>query len=287
MSDTKRILITGASQGFGHDTAKALAEGGHTVFATMRGIEGKNRSAAEGLRAWAETGGHALHVLELDVTNQDSITAAVGKATQEGPLDTVINNAGVGTFGVQESFSTAQVQAIFDVNVFGPLRVNQAVLPSMRKAGKGHIIYVSSALGRVTMPFLGPYGASKYALEALAEAADMELKPLGIAVTVIQPGAYGTGFAQNAMQADNAGLLDDYGPVKQMFEGFNAHFAQMVQSGAMGDPSEVVDAIVATVDNATPPLRVPVGADMKEGVDAINGVSAQVQAGLRQAFGLG
>lgn len=286
MSDKKRILITGASQGFGHDTAKALAERGHTVFATMRGVEGKNRKVAEDLRAWAENGGHALHVLELDVTNEASVSAAITKAIQQAPLDTVINNAGVGTFGVQEAFSTQQVQTIFDVNVLGPLRVNKAVLPSMRKAGKGHIVYVSSGVGRVTMPFLGPYGATKYALEALAEAADMELRPLGIKVSVIQPGAYGTGFVQNAFQPDDGTLIDDYGPVKQMFEGFNAHFEQQIASGNIGDPKEVADAIVANVEAEDPALRVPVGADMKDALDAINGVSAQVQAGLRQAMGL-
>ena len=183
----KRVLITGASQGFGLGAAKARAERGHTVFATMRGVSGKNRGAADELRTWAEAGGHAVHVLELDVTDDASVEAAAAKATAEAPVDTVINNAGVGTYGIAEAFSTEQVRTVFDVNVLGPLRVNRALLPSMRKAGSGHIVFVSSGLGRVTMPFLGPYGATKYAVEALGDASALEVSPLGIKTTIVQP----------------------------------------------------------------------------------------------------
>ena len=282
----KRVLITGASQGFGLGATKALAERGHTVFATMRGVSGKNRAAADELRAWAEAGGHAVHVLELDVTDDASVDAAAQKATADAPLDTVINNAGVGTFGIAEGFSTDQLRTVFDVNVLGPLRVNRAVLPSMRKAGKGHIVFVSSGLGRVTMPFLGPYGATKYAVEALGDASAMELSPLGIKTTIVQPGAYGTGFGQNSIAPSNAGLIDEYGPVKQMWEGFNAYFQELFEKGTIGDPKEVVDALVQTVESSDPPLRVPVGKDMKESVDTVNAASDKVQAGVRANLGL-
>lgn len=288
MSDSKkRVLITGASQGFGHGAAKALAERGHTVFATMRGTEGKNAEAAKELTKWASDGGHALHVLELDVTSDDSVAKAVGAAADEaGGLDVVINNAGVGTFGVQEAYSPDQIAGLFNVNVVGPLRVNRAALPHMRKAGSGHVVFVSSGLGRVTMPFLGPYGASKFAVEALADAAAMELEPLGIRTTVVQPGAYGTGFGQNSIPPADAELIESYGPVKQMFEGFQAYFQQMFESGSIGDPKEVVDTFVQVVESVEGPSRVPIGKDMEASVTAVNDVSAQIQKGVRDNLGI-
>ena len=287
MGDKKRILITGASQGFGHGAAKALAERGHTVFATMRGVSGKNEGQAAELRKWAEDGGHALHVLELDVSDDASVQSAVAEAVKTaGGLDVVFNNAGVGTFGIQEAFSPDQVANLFGVNVVGPLRVNQAVLPHMRKAGSGHIVYISSGLGRVTMPFLGPYGATKYAVEALAESTAMELAPLGIRTSVIQPGAYGTGFGQNSIQPSNAGLLEEYGPVKQMFEGFAQHFAEMFEKGTVGNPKEVVDAFVQVAESSEGPMRVPVGADMSEALNTVNEVCDKVQQGVRSNLGM-
>lgn len=287
MGDKKRILITGASQGFGLGAAKALAERGHTVFATMRGVSGKNEGRAAELRAWAKDGGHPLHVLELDVSNDASVQTAVQEAVKTaGGVDVVFNNAGVGTFGIQEGFTPEQVSKVFDVNVVGPLRVNRAVLPHMRKAGSGHIVYVGSGLGRVTMPFLGPYGATKFAVEALGEATAMELKPLGIRTTVIQPGAYGTGFGQNSVQPSDGALIEDYGPVKQMFEGFAKWFADMFEKGEVGDPKEVVDTFVQVAESTEGPTRVPVGKDMSEPVVAVNEVCDKVQEGVRSNLGL-
>lgn len=288
MGDKKRILITGSSQGFGHGAAKALAERGHTVFATMRGINGKNEQVAAELRDWAAAGGHALQVLELDVTDDASVAAAVAAAVDKaGGIDVVLNNAGVGTFGLQEAYSPDQLKGLFDINVVGPLRVNRAVLPHMRKAGSGHVVFVSSGLGRVTMPFLGPYGATKYAVEALGEAAAMELAPLGIRTTVIQPGAYGTGFGTNSLPPSDPALVEDYGPVKQMFEGFSNHFQQMFESGAIGDPQEVVDTFVNVAESSEGPLRVPIGKDMEGSLEVVNDACDKVQQGVRQNLGLG
>ena len=287
MGDKKRIVITGASQGFGLGAAKALAERGHTVFATMRSVGGKNEARAAELRKWATDGGHALTVLDLDVSDDASVRAAIDEAVQSaGGLDVVFNNAGVGTFGIQEAFSPEQVSALFDVNVFGPLRVNRAVLPHMRKAGAGHIVYLSSGLGRVTMPFLGPYGATKYAVEALAEAASMELAPLGIRTTVIQPGAYGTGFGQNSIQPSDPALLEDYGPVKQMFEGFAQYFTEMFEKGTIGDPKEVIEAFIRVAESSEGPKHVPVGKDMEASLVAVNEVCDKVQQGVRDNLGM-
>jgi NAD(P)-dependent dehydrogenase (short-subunit alcohol dehydrogenase family) len=189
MSEKKRVFITGASAGFGRDTVKALAEKGHTVYATMRGIAGKNAPAANDLKARAKAGGHALHVLELDVTDGASVTKAVEAAVEAGGIDVVIHNAGVGNWGIDEGFTLDQARGIFDINVFGPMRVNHAVLPHLRAAGRGLILYVSSGLGRIVFPFLGIYTGSKFALEGYAESTSYELSPLGIQTVIVEPGA--------------------------------------------------------------------------------------------------
>ena len=285
----KNILITGTSSGFGNGAAKALAEKGHTVFATMRGVSGKNEEKAVELRKWAEDNGKTVHVVELDVTDQTSVDKAVAQvAEQAGKIDVLINNAGVGTWGIQEAFEVEQVQRMFDVNVFGVLRVNRAVLPHMRKAGDGHVIYVSSGLGRIMFPFLGPYTASKFALEALGEVGSYELSPLGIDTTILQPGAYGTSFLQNSIHPKDEKVIEDQPKVKAMFEAFGAGFEERAKAGELGDPKEIVNALVELVDSekGKRPLRKTVGADVAGAVTPINETCSQVQEQLLQAFGM-
>ena len=284
----KRIFITGASTGFGHDAAKALAARGHTVFASMRGIEGKNGEAAEGLRAWAEAQGKALHVVECDVTSDASVQAAVEAAVSDGGLDVVVNNAGVGNWGIDEGFSVEQAQQLFNVNLFGVMRVNRAVLPHMRQQKQGLLVYVSSGLGRVLLPFLGIYNASKHAIEGYAETVSFETKPLGISTLIIQPGAFGTPFLSNSMQPQ-ASVNEVYGAVTETFQAFGGHFEEMAAKGELADPIEVVNALVEEVErDAGPdrPLRRVVGADIEAPVTAINGVCADMQSAVFEGFGL-
>lgn len=282
---SKSVLITGASSGFGRDAALELAGRGHTVFATMRGVNGKNAEAAQALEASASENGWALHVLELDVTDEASVNAAVASAIgTAGQVDVLVNNAGVGNFGIQETFTIEQIQSIFDVNVFGVLRANRAVLPHMRERGSGQIIYISSGLGRILFPFVGPYASTKFALEALAEASSHELKPIGVETMIIEPGAYGTSFGAKMMQGADPARMENYGPVKEMFGGMAEAFANM----AAGDPQEIVDALVSAIEagKGENPLRLCVGNDVKPAVDAINGVSAQVQQQVLTNMGL-
>ncbi len=288
-NNSKRVFITGASAGFGYDTARALAERGHTVYATMRNVDSKNAPKAEALRAWAEGGGHNLHVLELDVTDDESVRSAVGQALELGGIDVLINNAGVGCGGVQETFTIEQVQALFDVNVFGVLRVNRAVLPHLRSKGAGRVVFISSGLGRIVLPFFGPYTATKYAVEALGQTTHYELEPLGIKTVIVQPGAYGTTFMENCMLAADTGRLPGYGPVGGMLEAFVGGFAERAQAGGLPDPAEVVQALIKVTEapDEELPLRLPVGQDVSEGVAAINGVSDQIQGHVLAAFGLG
>lgn len=284
MSEKRSVFITGSSSGFGFDTALQLAERGHTVFATMRGVDGKNAEAASALRSKADEAGWDLHVLDVDVTDETSVQSAVDAAVEKaGRIDVLVNNAGVGTFGLQEAFAVEQVQQVFDVNVFGVMRVNRAALPHMRKQGSGHVIYVSSGLGRFVFPFVGPYAGTKFALEAMAEAGSYELKGEGIDSTIVQPGAFGTTFGTNMMQAAEGHRLEEYGPAQEMF----AAMAKGFQELDYADPQEVVDVLVGLAESqpGDRPLRVPVGADASMAATPINEAQAQSQAAVMSHFG--
>ncbi|HEX8378362.1 MAG TPA: SDR family oxidoreductase [Pedobacter sp.] len=187
----QKILITGASGGFGKLTAKTLLEKGHQVAAAMRDVKGKNRAIADEL-SQAEA-----VIVELDVTNAQSVNDGVAKAIENlGGLDVLFNNAGVGSIGMQEFFTPSDYQRLFDVNVIGVQRMNRAVVPYFRQNKKGLIIYTSSLLGRITLPFYGPYQSSKWALEAMAENYRVELSSFGIENCIIEPGGFPTAFSE-------------------------------------------------------------------------------------------
>ena len=174
---SKTILITGASSGFGRDTAETLRHAGHTVYASMRGAQGKNREAAEALRKLG------IKSVEVDVSDDASVEAGVKKVLAEaGKIDVLVNNAGIASVGVTEAFTVEQAKVIFDTNVIGLLRVTRAVLPSMPK----------SVIGRVTFPFLGIYGASKFVVEAVTDSLRYEVSQLGVEVVEVQPSGYPT-----------------------------------------------------------------------------------------------
>src|SRR5712691_10139955 len=199
-SMSKTILITGASSGFGRDTAETLFRAGHTVYASMRGTQGKNREAAEALR------NVGIMTVELDVSDDGSVEAGVKRVLVEaGKIDVLVNNAGIMSAGVTEAFTAEQAKVIFDTNVIGLLRVTRAVLPSMRQKRDGLIINIGSILGRVTFPFLGIYGASKMAVEALTDSLRYEVSQLGVEVVEVQPSAYPTNLFANVQREWNRG----------------------------------------------------------------------------------
>src|SRR5712691_7510458 len=171
---SKTILITGASSGFGRDMAETLAADAHKVFGGVRDLAGRNSAAAEALR------GKGVEVLALDVTSDADVEDGIKSllARSGGELDVVINNAGVFSTGVSESFTTGQLRDLFEVNVIGVQRLMRATLPTLRAQRDGLVINIGSILGRVTFPFLGLYGASKYALEALTDSYRYELSQL-------------------------------------------------------------------------------------------------------------
>jgi NADP-dependent 3-hydroxy acid dehydrogenase YdfG/predicted lipoprotein with Yx(FWY)xxD motif len=205
---SKTILITGTSSGFGRDTAETLRRAGHTVYASLRGAEGKNPEAAEALRKLG------IKTVELDVSDDASVEAGVENVLAEaGRIDVLVNNAGIASAGVTEAFTTEQAKAIFDTNVIGLLRVTRAVLPSMRQQHDGLIINIGSILGRVTFPFTGIYGASKFAVEALTDSLRYELSQLGVEVVEVQPSAYPTNFFTNIQTPARTDVTESYGEV--------------------------------------------------------------------------
>ena len=284
-----RVLVTGTSSGFGQLTALTLARAGHAVAATMRGVDGKNAAKAAAFRDAAASEGLNLHVVELDVASDASAEAGVAAATEAlGGLDVVVNNAGYAVMGPQEAFTVDQVKAQFDTNVFGVLRVNRAALPTLRAQGSGLVINISSGLGRFILPYMSPYIASKWALEALSESLRYELAPTGVEVVIVQPGAFPTdGFAQLVGPADQE-RVGSYGAALAPWQARGAAFGQMFQVPDPPNPQEVADAILGILD--TPrgdrPLRVVVDRFTGDGARAINGVAEQVQRGMLPHLGL-
>jgi len=283
------ILVTGSNSGFGRLTSLTLARRAHTVFATMREPTAKNRAAADELRRIAETERLALHVLELDVTSDASVTAAIEAAlAKAGHLDAVINNAGYGMGGLNETVTPEQMLRELDTNVVGVQRVNRAVLPSMRARKAGLIVHLSSGLGRVLFPFVGVYAATKWAVEALAETYRYELKPTGVEVSIVQPGAFPTNFGPAMQTGADQARAAGYGPLEHGLEGFGAMLAQMFSVPNPPDPQEVADAILELVEAPAGkrPARVVVDRFNGQGAEGLNAAHAEVQRAVLGGMGM-
>jgi NAD(P)-dependent dehydrogenase (short-subunit alcohol dehydrogenase family) len=194
MNTKRRILVTGCSSGFGRLTALELAERGHSVVATVRSHE-----AAEELRGAGDQLGRRMDVVMLDVRSSASIDVAISEVVAEGPIDGLVNNAGIQVRTPLEFASDDDMALQFDTNVFGPIRMIRAVLPMMRERRDGIIVNVSSVVGLTGSPFEGLYSASKWAIEALSEALYFEMKPFGVRVAVVEPGGYPTNFIRNSV----------------------------------------------------------------------------------------
>lgn len=276
------VLITGTSSGFGFLTAKTLLQNGHTVFATMRDPKGRNAEAVAGLRDAAAGGSGTLHVLELDVTDDRSVEQAVNEALETaGHLDVVINNAGILTGSQLEGYTTEQLRELFDVNLFGIHRVCRAVLPHMRERKQGLIINVSSSLGRYVLPFVGPYTASKFALESYSEVLAIELAPFGVQVAVVQPGAFLTNIYSQIMFAEDQTRLASYGELAEAPGHMWAGFSQMLQAQGP-NPQMIADKIheLIKMPAADRPLRSNVDVMWGRFAEAINAAAAEAQAGV-------
>ena len=242
------VLVTGTSTGIGYATALELGRAGHTVYATMR-----NPSRSPQLGETVAKENLPVKIMVMDVDSDSSVADAVEAIrAQGGQIDILVNNAGIGAFGAVEELPLDAFRAIMETNYFGALRCIQAVLPEMRERGSGCIINVSSVAGHVARSPLGPYSASKWALEALSEALAQEVKPFNIRVAVVEPGIIDTPMARRAEVP-----LDGtrYRQVRRYAGLFRASF----ESEAPRSPSLVAEAIRGIIESGTWKLRHPVG----------------------------
>ncbi|MFD3548252.1 oxidoreductase [Streptomyces sp. NPDC058655] len=251
-------FVTGASRGLGAEITREAQERGHSVIATARDAEAV-RMAYPG-----KTDG--LLAISADVTEPEQLTAAVEAGLAEfGRIDVVVNNAGYGLVGAIEETSDRSARALFDVNVFGVLNTLRATLPTLRAQRSGHVLNIGSVGGFATAPAAGLYGASKFALEGISEALHGELAPLGVRVTIVEPGGFRTDFLNRSasMQVEPASI-EDYvvgaGPVREALANYDGR--------QPGDPVKAAKAIVDITEVTDPPLRLQLGADAIERVEA-------------------
>jgi NAD(P)-dependent dehydrogenase (short-subunit alcohol dehydrogenase family) len=233
-----KILITGATGGFGSLTVKQLLSDGHQVLGTARDISGRNKSKASDLEKLGAT------IVEMDLSTDTSVNRGVDLAIQKlGGIDVLINNAGVGVLGLTETFTSEDLKRIFDINLFGTHRVSRAVIPVMRTLSRGLIINISSLLGRISVPFYGPYNASKWALEGLTENYRVELSPAGIEVCIVEPGGYPTTFIDHLIRPSDTERVKDYGAMGEIPETFLKNFENALAANPSQDPINVAKAI--------------------------------------------
>jgi NAD(P)-dependent dehydrogenase (short-subunit alcohol dehydrogenase family) len=268
------VLVTGCSSGFGELTVKTLVQKGHRVFASMRAVHSRNAEPARRLRDWAASRNLRLDIVEMDVSDGQSVQACVdGILTGVERLDVVVNNAGVGAMGPIEAFSMAQIEMMMSTNALGPIRVDRAVLPSMRRHRSGLLIHVSSAVGRVLPGAGGAYAGTKWALEALAESLHDEVKPFGIDVAIVEPGAFpATQAMAHAINPENTALAAEYAKAGRAFR-----FMTLEEP-----PQDVADAIASLIEMPAGqrPLRTVVGRLMTEGLAEYNEVYQRIKARL-------
>jgi NAD(P)-dependent dehydrogenase (short-subunit alcohol dehydrogenase family) len=240
-------LVTGISSGLGKAIAQAAMKEGNFVIGTVR-----NQHAAEAFNSAHNGSGHA-HV--LDISNGEAVTALVKRIQSKfKTIDVLVNNAGIGFTGAIEETSLAEAQHIMNVNFFGALRVTRAVLPLMREAKRGYIIQVSSHGGVKAFAGFGMYNASKFALEGMSEALAQEVQPLGIRLTIVEPGPFRTGFAGKSLQEATLRIAD-YDNTAGVFR----TRLRGVDGKQEGDPEKAAQAIVTLTTMEQPPLRLPLG----------------------------
>lgn len=252
MHQSKTILITGVSSGFGQALASEALAAGHRVIGTVRREDAANAfNAHESGRA---------HARLLDLTDTPAITRVVEKASAEfGPIDVLVNNAGYGHEGILEESPTEEMRRQFEVNVFGAVEMIKAVLPSFRERRVGHIINITSMGGHITMPGIAYYCGSKFALEGISDTLSKELAPFNIHVTAVAPGSFRTDWAGRSMRRSPRSIGDYdalFDPVRQ---------ARKDKSGQqLGNPLKAAQAILEIMESDTPPAHLLLGSDALE-----------------------
>jgi len=251
MTDLKTWFITGASRGFGLELVRQLLRQGHRVAATSRDVAELRRAVGADAAAFLP--------LAVDLATEASVAAAVRAAVERfGRIDVVVNNAGYGQLGSLEELTDAEARANFEVNVFGTLNVVRQVMPQLRRQGGGHVINFSSIAGLVGgFAGWGIYCATKFAVEGLSEALAAEAAPLGVKVTIVEPGYFRTSFLSSGSLRLAARPLDDYALVRES----EAYHREHVLGSQPGDPEKGAAAIIRIAGEPTPPLHLLLGED--------------------------
>jgi NAD(P)-dependent dehydrogenase (short-subunit alcohol dehydrogenase family) len=248
MDDSRRVwLITGCSSGLGRATADRALASGAGVFATARSVE----KIADLQKKYPDS----CWPLELDVTNRQAITKVFQSIRARSQrIDVVVNNSGYGLIGALEECSEEQVRRNFETIVFGAIHVMQAALPMMRAQRSGRIINISAAAAISNYPGFSIYGGAKFALEGISESLAAEVKPLGIKVTLVQPGPFRTEFISRSLERATISL-EDYANTSGKF----STFLEKMDGHQPGDPNKAADAIIKIAESENPPLRVALG----------------------------
>jgi len=269
----KTVVITGASSGFGEGAVKAFAAKGYRVWGTMRDVAGRNAGKKAALEALSKN----VSIVDMDVATDASVANGFAQILAQGPVDVLINNAGIMYLGITEAFSVAQAQEQMETNYYGAIRTMQAVLPGMRAARSGLIINCSSLVGQISPPFFSTYSATKHALEAYTQGLRYELSPFGVDVAIVEPGPFGTGLLASGQPPAHVDVTDSYGELAGVPAAMGAHFAAFLQSEQAPNPQLVVDAYLALADMPAGkrPTRTVVG--IAWGVDAMNAAKQPIQ----------
>lgn len=285
------VLITGAATGIGNLTTRALAAAGHTVYASMRDVHGRNAGRARELLDLGRRERQDIRVVELDVQSDASAEAAVATVLREaGRLDTIVHNAGHLYVGYVEAFTPKDIQHLLDINTLGIQRVNRAALPHMRARRSGTLLYVGSTTSVVVPPFLGPYVASKFAADALAQVTAYEVGRFGIETTIVMPGPFtqGTEHFPNAGRAGDAERSRAYAALDPMVARNEEATEALFPPGVDAHPRAVADEIarVLALPIGTRPFRTVVDFS-QAGVEEVNEVLRRAQERFVTRLGFG
>lgn len=274
----KTVLITGAASGMGKATALLLAEQGYTVYAGVR-------SNSQELMEEAGKRGVELNTVSLDVQDTASIQSAVQHVIEkEGKIDVLVNNAGFGLLATLEEGTDEEIFKQFDVNVFGLIKMTREVLPHMRKAGSGVIVNISSFLGRMGLPLLSHYNASKYAVEGITDSLRFEVAPFGIRVHSVLAGLFGTNFVKKGLVANSRTTGDD-SPYKELVAHFVPIVAKAINEGP--DPQPIAQAVKEIIENEDSQIAVKVGQEAELFVPMRREMDDKAfEAKVKETFGL-
>lgn len=281
--ESKVVFITGTNSGFGYLAAKNLAALGHKVYGTVRESQGRNKVKADELSSI-----NNINILDVDVTSSEQVNKAIDHIIKhEGRLDVVVNNAGYFGGGLAEAYFVDDVEKMFDVNLKGTWRVAKASLPQMRKQGEGLIINISSGLGRFSAPFMTVYNSTKFAVEGLTEGLHYEVRPFGVDVVLIQPGAFPTEIFGKSTYGSESAIADQYGDMAKVPEQIGEGMGQMFEQ-LKPNPQMVPDAIVKLINSpkGERPLRTVVDAMTGEYVEKVNANTAVEYKNFLTAFGM-